>query len=152
MAAKTLPGFRREKGAARGYVNIETGERLSRRQYDKLVSAQGQHGKLDAQREAIHVRSQRNYNRLLSDYVEQRRRTGKPITKSEARKSDEMKRIIRDIKAKGSSAEAERKRRTALELTGNRQGIPEWVPVGLSDKYRKGKLRRSRIPKAYRIG
>jgi hypothetical protein len=34
-------GFRRETGTARGYINAETGDRISRRQYDKFVEKLG---------------------------------------------------------------------------------------------------------------
>lgn len=40
--------------------------------------------------------------------------------------------------------EQEARVRQALEVLGRREGIPEWVPVGGSDKFRAGKMRKPR--------
>lgn len=40
--------------------------------------------------------------------------------------------------------------RDALKVLGRRDGIPDWVPVGMSGKAKAGKLRQSRIPARFR--
>lgn len=154
MAAKTLPGFKRLPGASRRY-STPTGAVISDRQYRKVVEAQGAKGTFSAQRQAIQVRAQRQYNRLLSKAATRAREEGRPASKADIRKSAEFKQAVQDVqerRRKGqpyTEAQEARKRR-ALETLGYREGIPAWVPVGLSDRYRAGKLRKSRIPKAYR--
>jgi uncharacterized protein YukE len=154
MPAKTLPGFKRERGGTRGYI-APNGQRLSRRQYDKLAHAVAGKASISPQRQAIQTRAQRNYNRLLSQRARELRQEGKTVNKAEIRKTEDFKQLIRDLKAKDKPGEHSQRvndrRRSALEKIGARQGIPEWVPVGLSDRYRKGKLRRDRIPKGYRF-
>jgi len=152
MPAKTLPGYKREAGGARGYIT-PTGARISRRQYDKIAHAVAGVAKMSPQRYARQVRAQRQVNRNLEALARVKRAgavPGEKVSKIDLRKSEEFKRASRDIKARGRSAEAEGRRKGALKTLGLRQGIPDWVPVGLSDRYRAGKLRRDHIPKAWR--
>lgn len=165
MAAKTLPGFKREAGSARGYVHVASGQRLTRRQYEALKVAHGAKETMTPQRYAKQVRSQRGYNRVLHAYVRkarargQRGTDGKPLGKGEARQSAEFKSIVRDIRAgsrrpkSGQRSEAQDVLlRAALKRAGLRDGIPDWVPVGLSDARRKGLIKRRRdIPRKFRF-
>lgn len=154
MPAKTLPGYKRLPGANRRYATPGGGV-ISDRQYRRIAHATAGKAPVTPERLAIQTRAQRNYNRLLSQRTRELRQEGQSVTKQQVRKSDELKQIVRDLKAKdrpGQHSQAVNdRRRSALEKIGARQGIPEWVPVGLSDRYRKGKLRRNRIPKAYRF-
>lgn len=144
MPAKTLPGFKREKGGARGYVNQATGQRLSRRQYDKIAQSTAGKAPVPAQRLAKQANAQLHYNRLLSSYVARKRAEGEPINKTEARKSPELKQAIKDLKTRGKTQAAETKRREALKTMGLRTGVPDWVHVGDSGKKRKGRLRNTK--------
>jgi len=151
------PGYQRIPGTARNYVNTSTGAIITDRQYRKLGAKAPP---VSPRRRAIQVRAQRNYNRLLNDYVKEQRAHGAtsinskgqvvPLTKADARKRAEMKQIIADIKISAQTPAGEARRRAALTAAGLRKGIPEWVPVGLSGRYKAGKLRRDRIPKAFR--
>lgn len=77
-------------------------------------------------------------------------------TKSEAIRSPARKEALQDLKTFGHdrvtrrgqrrlrTPEAEERVRRALETLGRREGIPEWVPVGASDKFKRGELKRPR--------
>lgn len=104
-------GYKREKGGVRGYINEKTGERLSRRQYDKMVSAMGAHKAMPAPRKAKQAGpQQRQFNSLLETYVRSERAKGRKINKIEARKSDEFKRAIKMIRTKRKIGESKAQR------------------------------------------
>lgn len=159
MAAPTLPGFKREAGSARGYIHTASGQRLSRRQYEALKEAHGARQPISPQRYAAQVRAQRGYNRVLNAYVRKRRSEGVTIDKGTARESAEFKAIVRDVRRGAKKPKSGPRTqaqdmilRLALKRAGLRDGIPDWVPVGLSDARRKGKIRRRReIPKKFRF-
>lgn len=44
------------------------------------------------------------------------------------------------------SSESEERTREALKVLGRREGIPDWVPVGASDRFRAGRIRRTSTP------
>ena len=183
--------WRRERGSARGYINTETGERLSRRQYDTLRELEGERKHLDTVRLAAQRRAQRRYNDLVYsaskkemerletqlEEVEDRitqsgraadrdlRNLRKEIKrqmgrlKGDTRTNPEIKAAVRDLKtahrediksveqpAKGEMSAKQRRLRDSLVKLGKRDDIPDWVPPGLSEEYRRGKLRRGRLP------
>lgn len=94
-------GYTRERGTGRGYVNA-AGARLSRRQYDKMVSAQGAHRTLPAQAPARTAQraGQNVYNLNLDQFVRSRREAGEPITKRAAKSDRRFKAIQADWKTK----------------------------------------------------
>lgn len=159
MAA--LPGFRRASGTSRNYIG-PSGQPISRRQYDKLVAAAGLHKPVTPQHYAKQIRQQRGYNRVLQSYLRQQRgkgvtgAKGKPLGAGEARQSAEFKAIVRDIKSSTKRKKGEKqteanaaKLRDALKRAGLRDNIPDWIPPGLSDAYKRGKITRSRQLKRY---
>lgn len=114
-------GYTRERGGARGYVNDLTGERLSRRQYDKMVAVAGNRKQMAPQRaEKQGGPQQRQYNSLLSTYVKSERAKGHKINKQQARKSDEFKRAVKMIRTK----------RKIGETKAQREGRQEAVRMG----------------------
>lgn len=152
-----LPGYRRAPGTSRGYIS-PTGQRLSRRQYDKVVAAAGLKQSMAPQRYAIQVRAQRVYNRLVNALARLKRAVlgEKAPGKAALRQSAEMKQIKRDIRAATKrkpgqplSPENAVKLRDALKRAGLRDNVPDWVPPGLSDAYKKGKVSRSRDVKRH---
>lgn len=158
--AALLPGWSRLKGAARRYQS-PAGDIIADRQYRKIVGNAGARTSFDAPRLERQRAAQQQYNRLLSQAAARARQeggAGSPgATKAELRKSQAFKQTVTDIKQHRKrgrvwSQASEDKKRRALETLGYRAGIPAWVPVGLSDKFRAGKLRRDRIPKAWRPG
>lgn len=50
------------------------------------------------------------------------------------------------------SSEAEERTKRALIALGRREGIPDWVPVGYSDQFKRGSFRRSNVPRRFRAG
>jgi hypothetical protein len=182
--------WKRERGSARGYINTETGERLSRRQYDTLRELEGERKHLDSVRLASQRRAQKRYNDLiysaskkeierLNEHLEavedqitqsgkaqdkQLRQLRKDIKKQigrvrgATRQNADVKAAVRDLKTakaddiiaqqtpKGQMSPKQIRLRNALVRLGKRDDIPDWVPPGLSDEYRRGKLRRDRIP------
>lgn len=81
--------------------------------------------------------------KTLLDDLFKRKRTAK----KRARENPVFKRAIRELKTRGNSKAANDKRIAALKVLGRRGGIPDWVPEGMSDRYRAGKLRKDRVPK-----
>jgi hypothetical protein len=143
MPARTLPGWHREKGTGRGYIGPD-GERLSRRQYDAMAHAVAGKGAVAPERVAKNVAGLRRYNRLVSARVELERSRGEKATRKTVRESAVFKQAVRDLKtAKGPGNGAMNQRREALKTIGLRNKIPDWVPVGLSNRYRQGKLRKT---------
>jgi hypothetical protein len=153
-------------GADRRYHNSDTGETLSRRQYDKMREFEGERSKFDKTRLAKQVVAQKKYNNRLKSYVQAERSKGREITKSQARTSAELKAINKDFKKLHKvvgtdkngrpilfrdTPEGRTHLRDDLVKLGRRNGIPNWVPPGLSDRYRQGKLRPSRVPKKFSL-
>src|ERR1017187_394420 len=144
-----LPGWRRLSGASRRYQGPE-GQIISRRQYDVLVSAAGAHKPMSPVRLATQTRAQRVYARLANAFQRLKRALGFKGTKREVRSSAELKSIIRDMKRANKRTLAQRRSgltgRTpaqvallidALKRAGLRDNIPDWVPPGLSDAYKR---------------
>lgn len=173
MGKTLLPGYRREPGTARGYIS-PTGERISYRQYRADVTAADLVTHLDAVDLANARRKQTAFNDIINQMAKVRRRSldnvienataaGDPelaaelaeerrTLKSQLIKSDARKEALRDLKkfGHGDSAEARERTKLALIALGRREGVPDWVPVGGSDRFRSGKLRRDRIPASMR--
>ena len=61
--------FRRLPGAARQYQNTETGQILSRRQYDKMQELLGARSHFDLPRLALQRRAQKRYNDLVDQFA-----------------------------------------------------------------------------------
>jgi len=183
--------FRRLPGTSRRYVDLDTGETLSRRQVDARRELAGERKRLDAATRANLARARSKYQDLVKTAtqrelkridaelarVERQIETSDPIgseqlkqlrrslsdarrtARKRTRESPEFKRAVKtlkkanasDVKAveapKGQLSAKQIQLRDALVRLGKRENVPDWVPPGLSDKYRTGKLRRDRIPK-----
>lgn len=146
MSASTgASGWHRISGdTARRYRNDRTGEVISRRQYDERFgrAAGTTYERLAKQHAAQQRRVQKlgptglpagrpqvkytgpmnRYNELVSAYIDHKRAQGITLTRRQARQSDELKRIVRDLKTR-SDAPGSRKTK-ALELLGRRD--PSW--------------------------
>lgn len=178
MAAR-LQGFRREQGTARGYINAQ-GQRLSYRQYRNLLKTANAVQPLDLAGLANRRVKQGEYNDVVKRAADRRRKeleaslkavrkagdtnaaaaleTDLRRVKSGIMKSEQFKADLALVKSHlpKSSTPAERfafeqTKKDALTRLGRREGLPDWVPVGLSDKRRAGKLRRDRIDNAIRV-
>jgi hypothetical protein len=168
MASK----FTRTGGTARRYIDPATGKDISRRQYDKLKKAAGTYKRVtDVVKLAEQRRKQARYNSLAAEYQAKMAAKGKAMKLGDIRKSDTFKNAVTELKrankARNKIAKAERAGKPAtkeelaksnarlkkiLEKLGRREGIPAWVPVGFSDRYRQGKLKSpANLPKAYRF-
>ena len=71
--------------------------------------------------------------------------------KSEIIKSPERKNALQTLKDNVHKDDPASLQATkdALAALGRRNGIPDWVPPGASDKFRVGTLRRDRLPKKF---
>lgn len=172
MASKPLPGYAREKGAARGYIG-PGGERLSRRQYDKIAHAA--RGKAEKAREnpswyARVLRGVRQFWRRLGRYTDKRRAEGADVERREARKEPAFREARASLAAlKGRTGREQRLRtagkkreanaygaetramtRDALEAMGLRDGVPHWVPPGASEKGKRGEITRVAVQRSPR--
>jgi hypothetical protein len=168
-----LQGFRRERGSGRGYIG-PNGERISYRQYRNLLEREGAVQRLDPVELANARRRQRAFNDIINQMAKVRSRALEHAienaeelgddeaaeelrselrhVKIEAIKSPSRKEALTDLKTFAHRKDAEGMERTKLALIalGRREGIPDWVPVGGSDRFRSGKLRRDRIPQRLR--
>jgi hypothetical protein len=79
------------------------------------------------------------------DYIEEALTMKRRAKRTTMRHAD-FRRAIRTLKDRTPGKEANDRRIEALKLLGRREGIPDWVPEGMSDRFRRGKLRRDRIP------
>ena len=164
--ATRLPGYyRREPGAARRYVG-PAGERLSYRQYRARVEAAGRVERLSPVDLANARRRQRAFNDIINQIAKVRGqaldnaidnavaagappetvralRTERRTLKSAAIKSPTRKQALKDLEKFHHKKDAASQLRTkeALIALGRRAGVPEWVPVGASDKFKTGRLR-----------
>lgn len=162
----TLPGWSRLPGSSRKYINVQTGQVLSRRQFDKVAQAAGARKSLDIAEKAKRRTKQARYQDLVEDYIAQQKAKGKTITKRQARTSQEFKSLIKDLKSTSKSAPKKlsgdkliefrrrqnKKKLKILKELGRRDGLPDWLPVGFSDRFRTGKIvKRSDLPKEWRL-
>jgi hypothetical protein len=143
---------------------METGEILSRRQYDKLVGQAGLHTKKSLAAKAKNDRIQREYERIVARYVDRQRELGVrgadggEYTKGEARKSADLKRHYQDLKQQGRKKPGKRTKADnaayakTLKALGLRDGIPDWVPPGASAGYRRGTFDRGQVRNWNRSG
>lgn len=169
MAAR-LAGFQRRPGTAREYVTPE-GEVISYRQYRRrLVETPGGVRPLGPV-ELANVRRKRQAFKNIIDQIAKVRtaaidqrieiaeelgdeeeaedlRAERRTVRREAIKSPTRKAALKELKRYGHARDAEGQARAkeALTALGRREGIPDWVPVGASDRYRAGQLRRPRRP------
>ena len=157
--------WRRLKGKSRRYKNDDTGQELSDRAMRKLRELQDERTVFSNARLARQRSAQARYNSTLRSYVEKERASGKSIKLGEARKSadfatkykrlSDLGRTRPSVKIKSksrrkvssfnghkyySSNTKQAQMRRILRDLGKREGIPDWVPVGLSADYREGRL------------
>jgi hypothetical protein len=144
-AAPGSRGFTKLPGSARRYVDNATGQTISRRQRDNLADALGQRTRkpLSPSLSA----KQRQYNALLESYVRNRRRQGFPISKSEARKSEDFKRAVRMIRTRRRVGETDMQRdarlearRMGIEAVGGHQLFQEAYDDQLAQALEEGEL------------
>lgn len=182
MAAK-LAGYRREAGAARGYVG-PGGERISYRRYRKLLEQSGAVERVSPAYLAVQRKRQREFNDIINQMAKVKRETlNRQIEYAEAhgqkRKAETLRKEIRTVKREAIKSperksaqhdigpttrriraarergqidfEAEQRAKQILETLGRRDGIPSWVPVGMSDDFRRGQFRRpQQLPRQFR--
>ncbi len=115
--------FQRLPGKARRFVDLESGKEYSRREHDALVGRQ-------TRKNASAIRhKQRLYYSLLDSYIDKKneklKKGEKPLTRGKARQSDEMKKIVKDLKSKDPF-----RKLSALKRTTRRDGVPDTIPIG----------------------
>lgn len=171
--ATRLPGYRRLAGSARKYAT-PTGETITYRAYRKALEAAGAVQHLDPADLANVRRRQRDFKDIvdqmvkvrakeldarieyaeelgeeeeLEDLREERRTLRRSVIQSGVRKN-----ALADLKKHHHKKNPESFEATvnALKALGRRGGIPDWVPPDLSDAFRRGKLRRDRLPAAFK--
>ena len=173
MADRTrLAGYKRFPGAARQYVTPD-GEVISYRAYRNRLSAAELIQALDPVRLANARHARRQFQNIVNTIFNQRKEElearieyAKEIgddeeaealqdelrtLKSDIIKSPERKNALKQLTANAHKKDPASMQATkdALVALGRRGGIPDWVPPGLSDKFRHGTLRRGRIPKEF---
>lgn len=180
MAGAKLQGYRRGGShGPRGYVTPE-GEHITYRQYRARVEAAGLVERLDLPALAKRRKQQAQFNEIIKTMsnvrakaldvqiaiAEERGDEGEAHqlkierrhVKQTAIRSDLRKQALADLQKFGhqrrdgrfTSEEAAERTKLALIALGRREGIPDWVPVGASDRFRSGKIRPNRIPAKYR--
>ncbi len=102
--------FVRVPGTARRFRDTDTGEEISRREYQKRVGR-------PLPRKAEKPMSR--YNEAVTDFIKVREREGVRLTRGQVRRSQAMKDILADLKSGD-----EMRMRRALEAMGRRK--PEW--------------------------
>jgi hypothetical protein len=136
---------------------------LSRRQYDNFRTAIGTKRIATPKEKLIQRVKQNAYNRHVKNYVDTKREQGERITLREARNSPEVRAIAKSFKRLDKTVktpsgkttkfrdtpDGRRELRDDLIALGRRTTIPNWVPPGLSSRFRAGKLRKDRIPKKF---
>lgn len=137
--------FEKQPGKARSYVNVTTGERISRRQLDKLRAERNQ---IPKRSEVINEKVRRGVKQSKADAEAVKARLGERVTIRQAQADPQLRadrktlRKIGEIPAKQRSATQNEALRDALERMGRRIGIPASVPVGSTNKYLVRKFRR----------
>jgi len=117
-------GWRRLPGSSRNYINDATGEVLSRRQFDKIVEAMGEHRMIGGAEHDAFAGKTRAYRATLKMFRDMRAREGRPLSKREAMRSEEFKQLYRDSRARGglknpaARERAKAKRTAAFDYLG----------------------------------
>ena len=124
-------------GSDRKYLNEETGQTLSRRQYDKVKHDLGIYKPITGTRK----QQQQQYNNRLDDYIKSKETEGYKINRRQAQASTDFKQgkpsaYVRNYNPAIATPDQISRQVRALETRGLRHGIPSWVPPGESDKYR----------------
>jgi len=94
-------GWKRLPGSSRHYLNTETEQEVTYRQYIKITrgtSFEAIRAERRSQQGEAYKNHMTKYNQLLSDYITNKETEGKKISRGEARRSSEMKQIVRDLK------------------------------------------------------
>lgn len=119
--------------------------------------------------------AQHRYNAIVKDYKAKLKAEGKLLEKENVRSRKELKALLDELKkaskkqkaAKQGARESQSERdfrryeklskkannelRRVLEKMGRREGVPKWLPVGFSEKFRKGEIKtRADLPKKWR--
>lgn len=158
-----LPGYRRERGLARGYITPE-GERISYRAYRKRLEDASLVTHLSPEKLQVYRRKQRSY----MDVIDQMQRVQSAAIARQIERAEEIgdedavedyrkelrtlrRTIIKSGKRKSSlqtlkehahlhTPEDRELTKQALIALGRRENIPDWVPPDFSDDWRAGKL------------
>ena len=165
-APKMASRFKRLPGKDRRYLDTTTGIDISRRQYDNFKRFKDELKPKDIATKARQRQKQQRYQGLVDDFQTKQADKGVQLSKREIRNSEDFKSLFKQLNTvtkkqqKLKSGDTSPKTRKQLNdetvklLTklGRRDGIPGWVPVGFSDRFRKGKLKSpANLPKAYRF-
>lgn len=158
--------FIRLPGSARRYLDTVTGKEISDRQRVNISREAGLIKRLDIARKANETRYRKEYQSRVASRVEQLRSQGLNVGKRDVMRDPEFKRLNKEARQSRAAAKkilrdytgasdfsdltpkqiAALKRnqdamRSFLKFIGRRNGIPDWVPVGESDAYRKGRIK-----------
>lgn len=167
--ATLLTGYRRKPGKSRRYLT-PSGREISYREYRKRAADAGQTRKLDLATLANVRRKRRNFQDDIEQiYSVQRRQLENRLEIAEAQKQDALtaalkkqrRTLRREIIQSGTRKRAleilhesahEMKNghrnanydpeatKLALKMLGRREDIPDWVEVGASDAFRRGRF------------
>lgn len=118
ISATVRKRLKKLPGSARSYLDPKTGKTYSRRQYEK-----NRNDRQPRKNKQIIDRKYRQYQQLLDSYIGKQLQKGKKLTKKQARESDEMKQLIKDLHSK----DPQRKKR-ALEKTLRGDKVQDWTP------------------------
>lgn len=167
-----MAAWRRERGSARGYINDETGQRLSRRAYDAMQEQANKRTHLDLVELANYRLKSKKYNDLVNarykevlneglsaldttnlTLVEESKRISeyqKSVSKQAIRTDKEFKQLFKDLKKLGKkkpenrTPQETRRLTDILETLGRRHGIPKNVQPGESDYFKRGLMRKAK--------
>lgn len=167
MSERLMAGWRRLPGSSRRYIGPGTpAAGISRRQYDKIAAAAGARKPLDIVAQAKNRVKTSRYKDLVADFITQKKSQGVVLKPSQARQSAEMKSIVKQLKAANKPAPKKltgdallnyrraknKKLLKILKELGRRDGLPDWLPVGFSDAYRRGKIvSPANLPQGWRL-
>jgi hypothetical protein len=164
--------FRRLSGSARNYLNTETGEAISYRQYRRIYERGDEYRPLSLPDLARRRAKQAQYNRLvgarhkglqaqalarldtsqvgLVEAAKRERDTLRGVSKAEIMRDPGFKSDIQELKRLNKKSIKRLTRaelaeyKDILERLGLREGIPRGVTPGDSDAWRSGMMRRAR--------
>lgn len=130
MAWQRLPGKSRQ------YQNTDTGQKLSRRQYDKMMETAGRRTRMGEARRAGVKKASADYWAFATMYARKYN-----LNKNQARASEHFNRNYRAFLRESHKGTKEEK--DLLILLGMREGVSYEVRVGDTDKWRRGNYERN---------
>lgn len=168
--------FTRLPGTERNYRDNVTGKTVTRYQRDKIAEAEGMRSRMDVVRRANFRRQMAQYRSTVEQRERELRSSGRDVKSIDVRRDPELKKLnqaarkarkrLRDTMKASAATGGDLNKMSAKQLRaananqqamkdflkyiGRRSGIPDWVPVGASDDYRRGRLRRDRPLKKWR--